>query len=153
MKQGVALLLAVTLVTVGAPAIAHQAAYPSECDSRVGENRCQAQDGQPPAHKACDGQRKQINSYDHDDDSESQTEETREVLDRKLSLPVGPGVDAYVQASGSTTQSQTTGTPMPGLIWIEDNGFSGLQRTDWKCLSNDHANPNEPEVHADTVLI
>lgn len=143
MRKTMALLLAVTLVTVSVPALAHQAAYPSECDDRQRRDHCQKDHGRAPAHDQCTGERNWMTS-----EQDSLAKETI-----SIATPAGANVTAYTYAPGDSTAQQDTGTPMPGLLWMEDNGFSGLQRTDWRCRSPGHDDPSSWDVHADKVLI
>lgn len=144
MKRMTAFVLAAALVTVGVPTLAHEAAYPSECDDRQGRDECQMQNGEPPAHNRCTGERDHMVS---DDDS---------LISRSLGFAVSEDqpVEAYIHAvTDEPSSGDGLGTLMPGILWIETNGFSGLQRTDWECMSPAHEEPNEWETHADKVLI
>lgn len=146
MKRMIVYGLAIVLVTVALPTLAHQAAYPEECDDRVDLNRCQKDQGREPAHKRCAGDRNAMTGDGSEDENI--------IARRSLGIAGAPeSLKAYVYASDDTTQNEATGLPMPGLVWIEDNGFNGLQRTDWECQSDGHDDPKKYEVHADKVLI
>lgn len=143
MKRTIAFVLAAALVTVGVPSLAHEAAYPSECDNPDGAGYCQSKEAQGnPAHEQCTGERNWMTA-------------DRENLARESIGIAGSegGVVVYAYAPGDQAQQDATGAPMPGLLWVEDNGFSGMQRTDWRCKSHVHENADEWTVHADKVLI
>jgi hypothetical protein len=141
MKRLIALTLAIALLTLPVPALAHEANYPKECEDRSGLGLCETDDDEDPAHKQCTGYRYQS----------SNTNSENPMVERFFSVG-DETVGAYIfspdrgDASGSDPLS-------PGLIWIETNGFDKLQRTDYECKSQDHENPNEWVTHADKVLI
>lgn len=143
MKQVTALALALSLLVVAAPVVAHDAGYPQECDDRKGKDECQKDRGREPNHKQCTGERNWMTSS-----RDSLVEEAIGIAGVS-----GDPIVAYAYAPGDEGTSGPSGTPMPGVLWIEDNGFNGLQRTDWKCKSGSHDDPSEWNVHADKVLI
>lgn len=142
MKQATAFVLATALVTLGVPAVAHQAAYPDECDNTDGAGYCQTDQGRVPAHRQCVGERDWMSEDG--------------LVKDNIGIDQGEeSIVVYTYAPGDTTTQSETGAPMPGLVWIEENGFSGLQHTDWQCNSEKHDREDGDhwEVHADKVLI
>lgn len=138
MKRLTALTLAIALVSIGVPALAHNANYPGECDSRIGGDVCETDEDHEPAHRKCTGPRFPESKNDP-------------MIERSFSI-AQKTVGAYIyspddaEAGGSDPLS-------PGLIWIETNNFNDLQRTGYECKSDAHENPDEWQTHADTVLI
>lgn len=150
MKRMIAFVLALTLVSVGVPALAHDAAFESECKERYGPNeqRCKATPEGRPAHDRCKGERDQM---DQDEENDELVEKAIGIADTEQG-----SLTAYAYATEDAAQAQMDdedGTLVPGVLWIENNGFSSLQQTDWACKSNAHEDPDAWQVHADRVLI
>lgn len=144
MKRMIAFSLAIVLVAASVPALAHEANYPGECDERKGNDRCEQDDEVEPAHDRCTGVRNHMWTSDS-------------IVQRTLGLAVSEdaSLKAYLHAEDGERENSEEGAQslMPGVIWLETNGFDGLQRTGFECMSDDHDNPNEWETHADKVLI
>jgi hypothetical protein len=143
MKRMIAFALAVGLVTVAVPAVAHEAAYPGECDDRDRNWRCEDSDEESPAHEKCTG----VRNHMWTDDS---------VVEESLGFAVtgDASVQAYVHSTdGGQGGGEGTDALTPGVIWIETNGFSGLQRSGYECTSQAHDNPGDWQDHSDKVLI
>lgn len=144
MKRTIAIVLAAALMTVAVPVVAHEANYSSECENRTGSEECPGDRGRQPAHTQCTGPRDAMSSSNSDS-----------LVRRSLGL-AGAGnlsVTAYIHITDEDSQAPQPGLSTPGILWLETNGFSGLQDTDWKCKSPDHEDPSEWESHADKVLI
>jgi hypothetical protein len=137
--------LAVLLASVAGTGVAHTANYEGECDARVGAGICERNDPQPAAHDRCTGERKWTQA---DDDSLYKT---------SIGLGGASDVAAYVHSpphSGADNQDPTVGdVSMPGVLWIESNGFSDLQKNDFQCKSPNHEDPSSYQVHSDRVII
>lgn len=145
MKRMIAFGLALMLVATGVPTLAHEANYPGECDDRSGNGKCEQHDEVHPAHKRCTGVRNHMWTSDGS------------LVQKSVGFAVAQEtqIKAYLHASdgedeGSQGEAETL---MPGLVWLETNGFSGLQRNGYECQSPAHDNPNEWQTHADQVLI
>lgn len=144
MKRMIAFSLAIVLVAAGVPALAHEANYPGECDDRNNQERCERNDGIAPAHDRCTGVRDHMWTGDS-------------VVQKSIGFAISEenSVEAYLHASDGEDEGDDEDTQalMPGIVWLETNGFSGLQRTGFECTSPDHEKPSEWQTHADKVLI
>lgn len=144
MNRTLTIGLAVALVSVAGPSIAHQANYAGECDDRIGPGICEKNDPELPAHVRCTGERKWMQ---RDDDSLQKT---------SIGLGGDSPVAAYVHSpphTGPDNQDPSEmGIQMPGVLWLETNGFSDLQKNDFQCKSPDHQNRGY-QVHSDRVVI
>lgn len=143
MKRMIAFGLALVLVATGMPALAHQANYPGECDDRSGDGKCEQHDEVHPAHERCTGVRNHMWTSDGS------------LVQKSVGLAVAQEtqIKAYLHTSDGDGGGDGAQSLMPGVVWVETNGFSGLQRTGYECQSPAHENPNEWQTHADQVLI
>lgn len=143
MKRMIAFSLALALVAAGAPALAHEANYPGECDERKGGDQCEQDDSVKPAHDKCTGVRNHMWTDDGSIVKES----------LGLALSEDASVSAYIHTDTDDGGGEGAAALMPGIVWLETNGFSGLQRTGFECTSDGHDDPKEWQTHADKILI
>ena len=143
MKRMIAFAAAVVLVTATAPALAHEANYPGEGDDRQRNEKCERHDEVSPAHDKCTGIRNHMWTSDNS------------LVKRSIGLAVSDDAsfEAYVHHYDDGGDGEEPTDLTPGLVWIESNGFEGLQRNGFECQSPQHENPDEWQTHADQVLI
>lgn len=62
-------------------------------------------------------------------------------------------IGAYLDTRGDGSEDESL-VDTPGILYVESNGFSDLQRSDWKCQSVEHeVDPGEWVEHPDQVVI
>lgn len=132
MKRAIAIALAVGLVAVAIPASAHQETEKDACTEN--KNDCQPKGN----HAWCTGIR-DWGAYLNDG--------SLSILDVTLSQSeTYTGVYVHVPTGGSDDKESPS-----GILFMEFNGFSGLQTANWNCKD---LGPSGPDTsHGDTVII
>jgi hypothetical protein len=147
MTRMIAYTLTLMLVAAGAPALAHEANYLDECNDQPDGVKCETDERSRPAHTYCSG--------DRDAMWGSNTLVQRDV---GLDINEETSVHAYIHAPADGGDSEESGDGpgalMPGVVWLETNGFSSLQRSDFSCTQSPNINDDEAwDGHSDRVLI
>lgn len=142
MRKTVAIVSIAVLIGFAVPAtLAHTEENPDACSEQKGKN-CTPEG----VHHACTGTR---DWHKSGDDGFS-----------VRSINLGNSlynVSAYVNMdplSSSGDDDEDEGLlSTPALLYLETNGFSGLQRSDWHCMSVHHDDANTWEAHPDQVVL
>lgn len=141
MRKILAIGLATMLVAIAAPAIAHEESNPNACKKTK-------QDCKPHGnHFSCQGVR---DWFDYRDDSLSKwglhiAEDPQEI---------GAYLHAPPHGEPDDQNPSRAGIEMPGVLWLETNGFESLQKNDWECKSIEHETPaNQWVEHPDQVIL
>lgn len=140
MRKTVAIVGIALLVGFAVPAtMAHTEENSDACSEQKGKN-CTPEG----VHHACVGTRDWHKSGDDDVNVRS--------------INIGNSlynVSAYVNMnpleSGDDEDDGLLSTP--ALLYLETNGFSGLQKSDWQCKSVHHEDAYEWEPHPDQVIL
>lgn len=141
MRKTMVIGLAIVLVAAATPVAAHTEAKDDACTGNT--DPCTPQGN----HEACKGTR---DWFDQDGGSSLSmlglhiAEDPQEV-GAYLHLP--PHSDESADPEGPAGLIQ-----MPGVLWLETNGFSSLQKADWYCESVEHGS-DEMLQHADQVIL
>lgn len=141
MRKTMVIGLAVLLVAAAVPAGAHTEENSEACS----ENTDPCNDSEN--HKTCKGTR---DWFDGDSSSLSMmgfhiAEDPQEV-GAYLHLP--PHDDEEADPDGPLGL-----VSMPGVLWVETNGFSSLQKEDWECKSIEHEDGSKWVEHPDQVIL
>lgn len=137
------------LVGLAVPAtLAHTEDNPDACDDKQGKE-CIPQGN----HDACTGTRDWRKSGQDGSDymrviQIEDSEDEISVYAKKNLIEEGDDEDESENGEENETLLNT-----PGLLYVETNGFSGLQKSDWQCTSPHHEDPEEWVKHPDKVIL
>ncbi len=138
MRKATLIVAIAIIIGLAVPAtMAHTEEREDACSEQHG-NHCTPEGN----HHACTGVR------DWHQSSESDT--------RSISIEnTLHEVEAYIKTDWNFDQiGEELPLVTPGIIYIETNGFSGLQKSDWQCKSHTHdEGPSEWIPHPDQVLL
>lgn len=129
--------LAALLVGAAAPAVAHTETDWDACEKQ--KNPCTP----TGTHAKCTGVR---------DWRDSTTQGTLSAFGVTIKQS-GEEAGVYVHAAPDHGDSDpdVEGIALPGVLWIEMNGFSGLQKANWECVGAQDA--HGWDTHGDQVVL
>lgn len=140
MRKIIAIGLAVALAAMAAPVAAHTEDNPEACNED--KDPCNNRE----SHRACVGTR---------DWFDKGNQESLSMLGIQIAEePEEIGVYIHAPPHPNENDGGTLGLEQaPGVLWMETNGFSSLQKADWSCQSIEHEDKDEWVEHPDRVII
>lgn len=141
MRKTIVIVAIAIIVGLAVPAAMAHTEHEEEACSEQHGNHCTPEGN----HHACTGVRDWHESGQSESDTRSITIEN-----------TIHEVQAYVETDWDLDElGDELPLTTPGTIYIETNGFSGLQKSDWYCKSHTHdeVGSNEWVSHPDQVLL